>query len=45
MLLASCNDTGYDLVSIKKMTTFQTNKKKIDEMTNMIDFGDFPHSL
>ena len=36
---------GCNLVSIRKMTTFQTLKNKIDKMTNMINFGDFPHSL
>ena len=40
---------GCDSVSsfshIRKMTAFQTLKNKIEEVTNMIDFGDFPHSL
>ena len=27
------------------MTAFRTLKNKIDELTNMIDFGDFPHCL
>ena len=37
--------TACDSGRIRKMTTFHTLKNKIDEMTNMIDFGDFPHSL
>ena len=40
---------GCDSVSssshIKKMKTFQTLKNKMDKLTNMIDFGDFPHSF
>ena len=37
---------GCDSVSsFSYMTAFQTLKNKIDELTNMIDFGDFPHSL
>ena len=40
---------GCDSVSsfshIRKMTTLQTLNNKIDELINMIDFGDFPHSL
>ena len=27
------------------MTAFQTLKNKIDKLTNVIDFGDFRHSL
>ena len=30
---------------IEKIATFQTLKNKIDELTDMIDFGKFPHSL
>ena len=30
---------------IRKITTFQTLKNKIDELTNMIDFRDFLHSF
>ena len=40
---------GCDLVSsflhILKMATFQALKNKINELTNMIDVGDFPQSL
>ena len=40
---------GCDSVSsfshIRKMTTFQTLKNKIEELTNMINLGDFTHSL
>ena len=47
--LLSAMHTGCDSVSsfshIRKMTAFQTLKNKIEEVTNMIDFGDFPHSL
>ena len=38
--------TGCDSVSsfsyIGKITAFQTLKNKTDEMTDMIDFGEFP---
>ena len=41
--------TGRDFVNsflhIRKMTIFQSLKDKIGELTNMIDFGDFSHSL
>ena len=41
--------SGCDSVSgflhIGKITTFQTLKNKIDELTGMIDFGEFPSSL
>ena len=40
---------GCDSVSrfshIGKMAAFQTLKNKIDELTNIINFGDFLHSL
>ena len=40
---------GCDFVTssshIKKMAAFQTLKNKIDELTNMINFDDFPHFL
>ena len=38
--------SGWDLVSsfshIEKITAFQTLKRKIDELTDMIDFGELP---
>ena len=37
----SVNNFSY----IRKMTTFQTLKNKIDKLTNMIDFDYFPDSL
>ena len=36
-------NSGSSFPHIRKMTTFQTLKRKIDELTNMIDFGDSPH--
>ena len=48
MLLASCNacnvrcDSVSTFSQIEKIATFQTLKNKIDKLTDMIDFGEFP---
>ena len=46
LLLRMCEMSGCDSVStfshIEKIATFQTLKNKIDELTDMIDFGELP---